>query len=46
MTGNTELINKYDVTAVINENGTVDIKEQIEYNFGNLQRHGIFRKIK
>jgi len=32
-------------TMTINENGSVGVIERIEYNFGDNQRHGIFRDI-
>ena len=38
-------IDRYEVFAKLNSNGTLNITEQIYYNFENLQRHGIYRDI-
>lgn len=40
-----EKIDSFDVTVKINEDSSIDVSERIEYNFGDLQRHGIFRNI-
>jgi uncharacterized membrane protein YgcG len=40
-----EQINKMDVTAVINSDGSVDITERIDYSTGPLEKHGIFREL-
>ena len=40
-----EHIESFDVDAVINTDGTVDLSESIEYDFGPLERHGIYRNI-
>ncbi len=40
-----EEINSFDVTARIQENGSVQVSEKIEYDFGQEERHGIFRNI-
>ncbi|NTU73099.1 DUF2207 domain-containing protein [Candidatus Roizmanbacteria bacterium] len=41
----TEQILDYSTTDVINMDGTVAVKESIQYDFGNAQRHGIYRTI-
>ncbi len=38
-------IRSFDVTYEINEDGTVRTTEQIDVDFGSLERHGIFRDI-
>jgi hypothetical protein len=40
-----ESIPGYDVTITIDDDGTLAIREVIDYNFGSLSRHGIFRDI-
>lgn len=40
-----EKIDEYKVVAKINADASVDIQESITYNFGNIQKHGIFRFI-
>lgn len=40
-----EEIKNYAVTARIQDNGYVQISEKIEYDFGDEQKHGIFRYI-
>lgn len=40
-----EEINSYSVRADIQKEGKVLIKEVIEYNFGQAERHGIYRTI-
>ncbi|MCH8815171.1 MAG: DUF2207 domain-containing protein [Chloroflexi bacterium] len=35
----------FDVTYEIHEDGTVQVTEQIDVDFGTLERHGIFRDI-
>lgn len=40
-----ENIDSFHVRAKIQQDGTVGVSEGIEYNFGNLVRHGIFRTI-
>jgi uncharacterized membrane protein YgcG len=40
-----EVIQKYNVDVTINQSGTLDVVENISYNFGNIQRHGIYRDI-
>lgn len=39
----TEHIDSYDVTISIGADGKADVREVIEYDFANLERHGIFR---
>jgi uncharacterized membrane protein len=38
-------ITDFDVSYVINADGTVDTVEDIRVDFGSLERHGIFREI-
>ncbi len=40
-----EQIDNYDVTININQDATINVSEKIDYNFGDLERHGIFRYI-
>lgn len=40
-----EKIDNFDVTIKINQDGSLDISERIDYDFGQSQRHGIFRII-
>ncbi len=40
-----EDIASFDVSYVIRVNGTVDVEEVITYDFGDSDRHGIFRTI-
>jgi len=40
-----EKINNYFVDIKINKDSTIDVVEKIEYNFGDIQKHGIFRHI-
>lgn len=40
-----EEIKSFETDISINKDGTVDVRETIEYDFGNLYRHGIFREI-
>ena len=40
-----ELIRSYDLTAEIEADGDVRVSELIEYDFGSLERRGIFRDI-
>lgn len=40
-----EKIEEFNTQIHINPDGTIKVLEQIEYNFGNNQRHGIFRDI-
>lgn len=40
-----ESIELFDVDIVITENGTVAVNETIVYDFGSLERHGIFREV-
>src|SRR3990172_8183155 len=39
------VITSFQATYSINENGTVDALEDIRVDFGDLQKHGIFRDI-
>lgn len=40
-----EKIDNYTVNIAINHDGTINVEEQITYNFGEAQRHGIYREI-
>jgi uncharacterized membrane protein len=40
-----EHIKHFDVELSINADATVHVQEKIEYDFGDEERHGIFRKI-
>jgi len=40
-----EQIDDFNTKIQINKNGTILVQEQIVYNFGDLQKHGIFRDI-
>ena len=42
---NTEHIQSFQSEVNINKDGTIDVKETIVYDFGNLSRHGIYRDI-
>ncbi len=40
-----EHINDFQQITIINTDGTIDVTETISYDFGNQERHGIFRTI-
>ncbi len=40
-----ERITAYDVTIVVEPTGSLLVSEVIDYDFGSLRRHGIFREI-
>ena len=40
-----EDIKDYTVKLNINKNGTVNVSEKINYDFGDLEKHGIYRTI-
>jgi uncharacterized membrane protein len=40
-----EQIDNFDVIIKINQDSSIDVTERIDYNFGNLNRHGIYRDI-
>lgn len=40
-----EFIEKYIVDITVHQNGTLDIRENITYNFGKNRKHGIYRDI-
>lgn len=40
-----EKIDKFSVNIAINEDATINVREQILYDFDNEQRHGIYREI-
>src|SRR5437016_3574393 len=39
------VIRNFDATYTINSDGTVKVVEDLRVDFGNLERHGIFRDI-
>ncbi len=39
------VINDFAATAIVNQDSSVDVTETITYNFGNYNRHGIYRTI-
>ena len=40
-----EKINNFDSDITLNKDGTIDVVEIINYDFGQEYRHGIFREI-
>src|SRR3989304_7172179 len=40
-----EEIRSFGTDIAINADGTINVKETLAYDFGNLDRHGIFRYI-
>ncbi len=40
-----EKINSFDVVIKVNQDASLNVSEKIEYDFGELQKHGIFRTI-
>ncbi len=40
-----EKITNYDVTVQMNKNGTLTVNEVIDYEFGGVAKHGIYRDI-
>src|SRR3989344_8158155 len=40
-----EQINNFDVAIIAHKDGSMRVEERIEYNFGEEEKHGIFRKI-
>ncbi len=40
-----ESINSFDSNILVNKDGTIDVKETIVYDFGDLYKHGIYRNI-
>ena len=40
-----EKINAFDVEIRVNSDASIDVTERIEYDFGNTNRHGIYRTI-
>jgi len=40
-----EQINNFTSQITVNKNGTVDVAESLDYDFGALQKHGIYRDI-
>ncbi len=45
ITVNSQKISSFDVTATLAENRKLVIREEITYDFGNLNKHGIYRSI-
>ena len=42
---NGEKIENYKVAIGINQDSSINVQETIDYNFGSLQKHGIYRNI-
>lgn len=40
-----EIIRNYQVDIFVNQDSSVDVEEAIEYDFGQLNKHGIYRDI-
>jgi len=40
-----ELITDFQSNVIVNKDGTITVEEVIKYNFGDLQKHGIFRDV-
>lgn len=40
-----EQIKNFDSRVIVNQDGTIDVTEKIEYDFSTLSKHGIFREI-
>lgn len=40
-----EQINSFDVSITAHQNGQLSVLEKINYDFGNIQKHGIYRYI-
>lgn len=40
-----EKIDNFDVEIKINNDSSIDVTERIEYDFGDLQKHGMFREL-
>ena len=40
-----EHIKNFDANIVINKDATINIVEKIDYDFGSLERHGIYRQV-
>jgi len=38
-------IRNFNTEIAINKDGTIDVHEEIQYDFGEVQRHGIYRNI-
>ena len=41
-----ERIRSYDVHVVVMANGTIDVTETIDYDFGFYSRHGILARVR
>lgn len=40
-----EYIDAFDARIVVHENATIEVTERVEYDFGDAERHGIYRTI-
>lgn len=40
-----EYIKSFDSKININKDGTINVKETVTYDFGELEKHGIYREI-
>lgn len=40
-----EKINNYNINIFINKDSSIRVEEEIKYNFGDLEKHGIYRDI-
>ncbi len=40
-----EQIDDFNVKVQVNKNGSIFVEEKIVYNFGDLQKHGVYRDI-
>lgn len=40
-----EAVTSFDVRIAVHENATIEVTEQIVYDFGDTERHGIYRNI-
>ena len=40
-----EQIQNFDTQIIINQDGTIGVEERITYDFGSLEKHGIYRNI-
>ncbi|HCC05479.1 TPA: hypothetical protein DEP58_04215 [Patescibacteria group bacterium] len=40
-----EVVSSFDARVVVHENATIEVTERIVYDFGDTERHGIYRNI-
>jgi hypothetical protein len=40
-----ETIHNFNAEIAINKDGTINVQKKIQYDFGEVQRHGIYRTI-